>query len=173
MNKQSKEAVVAEFSGKLAEVKAAFLADYRGLTVEQANDLRRKLRAAGVEYRVVKNTLLRRAAKDTPAACLDDYLVGPTAIALAADDPVAPAKALVEFAKDSKVFELKAGMLDGKLLTIDDIRALSDLPSREQLLAKMLGSLNAPATNLVGVFAAVPRSFVQVLAAIKDQKEAA
>lgn len=173
MNKQSKEAVVAEFSGKLAEAKAAFLADYRGLTVEQANDLRRKLRAAGVEYRVVKNTLLRRAAKDTPAACLDDYLVGPTAIALAADDPVAPAKALVEFAKDSKVFELKAGMLDGKLLTIDDIRALSDLPSREQLLAKMLGSLNAPATNLVGVFAAVPRSFVQVLAAIKDQKEAA
>lgn len=173
MNKQSKEAVVAEFSGKLAEAKAAFLADYRGLTVEQANDLRRKLRAAGVEYRVVKNTLLRRAAKDTPAACLDEYLVGPTAIALAADDPVAPAKALVEFAKDSKVFELKAGMLDGKLLTIDDIRALSDLPSREQLLAKMLGSLNAPATNLVGVFAAVPRSFVQVLAAIKDQKEAA
>lgn len=173
MNKQSKEAVVAEFSGKLAEAKAAFLADYRGLTVEQANDLRRKLRAAGVEYRVVKNTLLRRAAKDTPAACLDEYLVGPTAIALAADDPVAPAKALVEFAKDSKVFELKAGMLDGKLLTLDDIRALSDLPSREQLLAKMLGSLNAPATNLVGVFAAVPRSFVQVLAAIKDQKEAA
>lgn len=173
MNKQSKEAVVAEFSGKLAEAKAAFLADYRGLTVEQANDLRRKLRAAGVEYRVVKNTLLRRAAKDTPAACLDDYLVGPTAIALATDDPVAPAKALVEFAKDSKVFELKAGMLDGKLLTLDDIRALSDLPSREQLLAKILGSLNAPATNLVGVFAAVPRSFVQVLAAIKDQKEAA
>lgn len=173
MNKQSKEAVVAEFSGKLAEAKAAFLADYRGLTVEQANDLRGKLRAAGVEYRVVKNTLLRRAAKDTPAACLNDYLIGPTAIALAADDPVAPAKALVEFAKDSKVFELKAGMLDGKLLTIDDIQALSDLPTREQLLSKMLATFNAPATNLVGVFAAVPRSFVQVLAAIKDQKEAA
>jgi len=173
VNKQSKEAVVAEFSGKLTEAKAAFLADYRGLTVEQANDLRRKLRAAGVEYRVVKNTLLRLAAKDTPAACMDDYLVGPTAIALAADDPVAPAKALVEFAKGSKVFELKAGMLDGKLLTVEDIQALSDLPSREQLLAQMLATFNAPATNLVGVFAAVPRSFVQVLAAIKDQKEAA
>jgi large subunit ribosomal protein L10 len=173
VKKQSKEAVVAEFSAKLAEVKAAFLADYRGLNVEQANDLRGKLRAAGVEYRVVKNTLLRLAAKETPAACLDAFMTGPTAIAFANDDPVAPAKALVEFAKNSKVFELKAGMLDGKLLSVDDIKALSDLPSREQLLAKILGSLNAPASNFVGVLAAVPRSLVQVLAAIKDQKEAA
>jgi len=173
VNKQSKEAVVAEFSAKIAESKAAFLADYRGLSVEEATDLRRKLRAVGVEYRVVKNTLLRLAAKGTPAECLDEYLVGPTAIAFAADDPVAPAKALVDFAKASKVFELKAGMLEGKLLTIADITALSDLPSREQLLATILSSMNAPASNFVGVMAAVPRSLVQVLAAIKDQKEAA
>ena len=173
MNKQSKEAVVAEFAVKLAESKAAFLADYRGLNVEQVNDLRRKLRTAGVEYRVVKNTLLRLAAKQTPAECLFDYLVGPTAIAFVTDDPVAPAKALVEFAKANKVFELKAGMLDGKLLSIEDITALSDLPSREQLLSMMLGSLNAPASNFVGVLAAVPRALVQALAAIKDQKEAA
>lgn len=173
MNKQSKEAVVAEFAGKLAEVKAAFLADYRGLNVEQVTDLRVKLRAVGVEYRVVKNTLLRLAARETPAACLDEFLTGPTAIAFAGDDPVAPAKALVQFAKDNKVFELKAGVLDGKLLSVEDITALSDLPSREQLLAKILGSLNAPASNFVGVLAAVPRSLVQVLAAVKDQKEAA
>ena len=173
MNKQSKEAVVAEFSSKLLESKAAFLADYRGLNVEQANELRRKLRDAGVEYRVVKNTLLRLAARETPAECLNEYLNGPTAIAFAADDPVAPAKALVEFAKNNKVFELKAGVLDGKLMTVEDIQALSDLPSREQLLAKILGSLNAPATNFVGVLAAVPRSLVQVLSAIQDQKEAA
>ncbi|MDH4007293.1 MAG: 50S ribosomal protein L10, partial [Desulfuromonadales bacterium] len=89
------------------------------------------------------------------------------------DDQVAPAKALVEFAKKNDVFELKAGMLDGKLIDVSAIKALSDLPSREQLLAKMLGSMSAPATNFVGVLAAVPRSFVQVLAAIKDQKEAA
>ncbi len=173
MNKQSKEVLVAEFTEKLKSAKAAFLADYRGLTVDQANDLRNKLRVAGVEYRVVKNTLLRLAAKDTDCACLDEQLTGPTAIALAIGDPVAPAKALVEFSKLNKTFELKAGMLDGKLLSAVDIKALADLPSREQLLAKMLGSMSAPATNFVGVLAAVPRSLVQVLAAIQDQKEAA
>jgi large subunit ribosomal protein L10 len=173
LNKQSKEALVAELAEKLKGTKAAFLADYRGLDVDQANDLRNKLRVTGVEYRVIKNTLLRLAAKDTGAECLDEYLSGPTAIALAKEDPVAPAKALVEFAKQNDVFELKAGMLDGKLLAIDEIKALAELPSREELLAKMLGSMSAPATNFVGVLAAVPRSFVQVLAAIKDQKDAA
>jgi large subunit ribosomal protein L10 len=173
LNKSSKETLVAELAEKLKGVKAAFLADYRGLDVEQANDLRNKLREAGVDYRVVKNTLLRLAAKDTDAGCLDEFLSGPTAIAMVEEDPVAPAKALVDFAKKNEVFELKAGMLDGKLLDAAAIKALSDLPSREELLGKMLGSMSAPATNFVGVLAAVPRSFVQVLAAIKDQKEAA
>ncbi|MBW2520659.1 MAG: 50S ribosomal protein L10, partial [Deltaproteobacteria bacterium] len=107
------------------------------------------------------------------AECLDEFLVGPTAIAFAKEDPVAPAKALVEFAKSHEAFELKAGVLDGKLLSPADIKALSDLPSREELLAKMLGSMSAPASNFVGVLAAIPRSMVQVLSAIKDQKEAA
>lgn len=173
MNKQSKEALVAEFAEKLKVAKAAFLADYRGLNVEQANALRRKLQSVGVEYRVVKNTLLRLAAKDTAVACLDDYLVGPTAIALVTADPVAPAKALVDFAKLNNVFELKAGMLDGKLLAVGDIKALAELPSREELIAKMLGSMSAPASNFVGVLAAVPRALVCALAAIRDQKEAA
>ena len=96
MDKKSKEALVAEFTEKLKVAKAAFLADYRGLNVDQANALRRKLQGVGVEYRVVKNTLLRLAAKDTGVACLDEYLIGPTAIALVNDDPVAPAKALVK-----------------------------------------------------------------------------
>jgi large subunit ribosomal protein L10 len=156
LNKQSKEALIAEFSVKLKEAKAAFLADYRGLDVDQANDLRNKLRDAGVEYRVVKNTLLRLASKDTESACLDEYLSGPTSIALVKDDPVAPAKALVDFAKKNEAFELKAGMLDGKLLALADI-----------------GSMSAPASNFVGVLAAVPRTFVQALSAIKDQKDAA
>ncbi len=173
MNKESKEQLVAEFAAKLKEAKAAFLADYRGLDVGQANDLRNKLREVGVEYRVVKNTLLRLAAKDTDLACFDEFLNGPTAIALVSDDPVAPAKALVEFAKKNDAFELKAGMLDGKLLAVAEIQALAELPSRDELLAKMLRSMSAPATNFVGVLAAVPRTFVQVLAAIKDQKEAA
>ena len=173
MNKQSKEDLVAEFAEKLKVAKAAFLADYRGLDVDQANDLRNKLREVGVEYRVVKNTLLRLAAKDTGSACFDEFLNGPTAIALVNEEPVGPAKALVEFAKKNDAFELKAGMLDGKLLAVAEIQALAELPSREELLAKMLGSMSAPATNFVGVLAAVPRTFVQVLAAIKDQKEAA
>ena len=173
MNKETKETVVAELAQKLQEVKAAFLADYRGLDVEQANDLRNKLRDVGVDYRVIKNTLLRIASQGTDAACFDEFLTGPTAIALVKDDPVAPAKALVDFAKKYEVFELKAGMLDGKLIDVNAIKALSDLPSREELIAKMLGSMSAPATNFVGVLAAVPRSLVQVLSAIKDQKEAA
>lgn len=168
----SKTQVIEELSAKLATAKAAFLADYRGLTVDEVNELRGKLREAGVEYRVVKNTLLRLATKDTPFTCLDEYLKGPTAIAIAQDDPVAPAKVLADFAKASKVFELKTAVLDGKLLSLAEVSALAELPSRDQLLAKMLGSINAPISNFVGVLAAVPRSLVQVLGAIKDQKEA-
>lgn len=172
MNRQSKEDLVAELAERLKDTRAAFLADYRGLNVAKATELRRKLRAAGVDYRVVKNTLLRLAAQGTQAACLDTHLKGPTAVAMVTGDPVAPAKALVEFAKANQAFELKYGMLDGKLLRPEDIKALADLPSREVLLARLLGSLNAPTTNFVGVLAAVPRSLVQVLSAIKDQKAA-
>jgi len=172
LNRQSKEDLVAELAERLKVTKAAFLADYRGLNVGKATELRRKLRAAGVEYRVVKNTLLRLAARGTPVACLDAELKGPTAVALVTGDPVAPAKALVEFAKANQKFELKAGMLDGKLLRPEDVKALADLPSREVLLARLLGTLNAPTGNFVGVLAAIPRSLVQVLSAIKDQKAA-
>jgi large subunit ribosomal protein L10 len=172
LNKQSKQDLVAELAQQLKGTKAAFLADYRGLNVEKATELRRKLRAAGAEYRVIKNTLLRLAAQGTQAACLDPELKGPTAVTLVTSDPVAPAKALVEFAKANQAFELKAGMLDGKLLSAADVRALAELPSREVLLGRLLGTLNAPTSNFVGVLAAVPRSMVQVLSAIKDQKAA-
>lgn len=173
MNKDNKEQLVSELAERLASAKAAFLADYRGLNVEQVNKLRNELRAAGVEYRVVKNTLLRLASKGTSTECLDPFLAGPTAIAIAGQDPVAPAKILNEFAKANAKFELKGGALEGKALSVEDIKALAELPSREQLLARMLGSISAPATNFVGVLAAIPRSLVQVLAAIQDKKEAA
>jgi large subunit ribosomal protein L10 len=172
LNRTGKEQVVAELAQKLSGAKAAFLADYRGLTVEQVNKLRGELRQADVDYRVVKNTLLKLASKDTPAECLGGLLEGPTAIAIAGADPVAPAKILAEFAKANAKLELKGGALDGKALSVADIKALAELPSREVLLGKMLGSLNAPASNFVGVLAAVPRSLVQVLAAIQDQKAA-
>jgi len=172
LNKTSKEQLVSELAAKLKEAKASFLADYRGLNVDQVNDLRGKLREAGVEYRVVKNTLLKLAAKDTESACLEEHLQGPTAIAIAGDDPVAPAKILSDYAKANDKFEIKVGALNGQLLTLDDIKALADLPSREVLLAKLLGSINAPVSNFVGVLAAVPRSLVQVLSAIQDKKAA-
>jgi len=171
-DQQSKEQLVAELSAKLKGSKAVFLANYRGISVEQANELRTKLRESGVEYRVVKNTLLSLACKGTDFECLQDYLTGPTAMALAVEDPVQPAKVLFEFAKGSKVFELKSGALDGNILTIEDIESLSKLPSREVLLGKMLGSMSAPTTNFVGVLAAVPRSLVQVLGAIQEEKNA-
>ena len=170
MNRSTKEQVVADLSARLAEAKAAFLADFRGLNVEQATALRAKLRESGVDYRVVKNTLLKLASQGTPAECLTGELTGPTAIALALEDPVATAKVLTEFAKANDKFELKAGALDGKLLSDAEIKALAELPSREQLLASMLSSMNAPLSNFVGTLGALPRSLVTVMAAIRDQK---
>lgn len=172
MNRDNKGQLVAELAGRLAKTKAAFLADYRGLTVEQVNTLRNDLRKAGAEYQVVKNTLLRLASAGTSVACIEPMLEGPTAIAIAAGDPVAVAKVLADFAKANAKFELKGGALDGRLLSVNDVKALSDLPSREVLLARLLGSINSPTTNFVGVLAAVPRSFVQVLAAIQEKKAA-
>ncbi len=172
MNRSSKAQLVSELADKLAGAKAAFLADYRGLNVDKLNQLRGELRKAGAEYQVVKNTLLKLAAKDTHTECLNDDMAGPTALTIAGSDPVAPAKVLSEFAKANDKFVLRAGALDGKKLTAAEIQALAELPSREELLAKMLGSLNAPVSNFVGVLAAVPRSLVQVLAAIQDKKAA-
>ncbi|PLX86813.1 MAG: 50S ribosomal protein L10 [Desulfuromonas sp.] len=172
MNRTEKEEIVQELTARLKETQAAFLADYRGINVEQVTEMRRELTQAGVEYRVVKNNLLKLAAKGTPAEPLQDFCSGPTALALSGADPVAPAKILSKYAKDVEPFELKAAVLDGQLLSIADITALADLPSREEMLGKMLGSLNAPVTNFVGTMAAIPRSLVQVLNAIGQSKSA-
>lgn len=172
MNRSQKEQQVAELTQQLNEAPAAFLADYRGINVEQETELRAKLREAGVSYKVVKNNLLKLAARETGTECLEEFLAGPTAIAFAGKDVVAPAKVLSDFAKDVEAFELKAGVMSGKLMSIADITALSDLPSREQLLASALSSMNAPVSNFVGTMAAIPRSLVNVLNAVKDQKAA-
>ena len=172
MNRTEKEIIVQELAEKLNGTQAAFLADYRGINVDQATRLRRELVQAGVEYKVVKNNLLKLAAKGTPAEGLQDFCAGPTALALAGADPVAPAKILSKFAKEIEAFELKAGVLSGKLLTVAEISALADLPSREELIAKALSSMNAPVSNFVGTMAAIPRSLVQVLGAIGENKAA-
>ena len=154
-----------------ARAKSAILADYRGLTVSEMNDVRGKLRAASVELRVTKNTLARLAIKGTPTETLSDSLVGPTAIAFSYADPVAAAKVLVDLAKSHEDLQLKAGVLGGKLLTADDITALSKLPSKDVLLAQLLSVMNGPATGLVNVLIGNHRKLVQVLAAIRDKKE--
>jgi large subunit ribosomal protein L10 len=164
--------MVTEMHERLTRAKAVFLADFRGMTVDKATTLRNELRGASVEYRVFKNSLLDRAAQGTDMECLSPYLTGPTAIAISYDDPVSAAKVLSKFAKDPQgKFVLKVGVLSGKLLDIKQIQALAELPSREVLLAKMLGSMQAPATNFVGVLAALPGSLVRVLDAIRAQKE--
>ena len=173
MNRTVKQEQVELMHEKLKRAKAVFLADFRGMNVEKATTLRNELRAAAVEYKVFKNSLLELASKETDFECLQPHLAGPTAVAISYDDPVSAAKVLSKFAKVPQgAFVLKAGVLSGKLLDVAQIQALADLPSREVLLAKMLGSMQAPATNFVGLLAAIPGSFVRVLDAIRVQKEA-
>jgi len=171
LNKDNKQELVTEMHERLGRAKAVFLADFRGMDVGKATTLRNELRSASVEYKVFKNTLLERASQGTDMECLSPYLTGPTAIAISYDDPVGAAKVLSKFAKDPQgKFVLKVGVLSGKLLDVKQIQALAELPSREVLLAKMLGSMQAPATNFVGVLAALPGSLVRALDAIRAQK---
>jgi large subunit ribosomal protein L10 len=172
LNKENKQTLVAEMHDKLLRAQAIFAADFRGMSVGQATTLRNELRKANVEYKVVKNTLLEIASKGTDKEGLNPFYKGPTAIALSYDDPVAAAKVLSKFNKDATVpFKLKGGVLTGKTMNVSDIQALADLPSREVLLARMLGSMMAPASNFVRVLAAVPGGFVRALDAIRVQKE--
>ena len=173
MKIENKKKIVEDLKGKFATTKVVIVTDYKGLNVAQMTELRRKLSDADVEYQVVKNTLLTRASKDTDAELLKDVFKGPSGIALSFDDPVAPAKVLTQFAKDNQKLEIKAGVMNGKLMDLDAITALSKLPSREELLAQVLSAMNAVPTGLVRALADVPTRMVNVLNAIKDQKEAA
>jgi large subunit ribosomal protein L10 len=174
VNKADKATAVAELKENFVKAKAAFFADYKGLTVEQVNDLRKRLRAHNVQVKVVKNNLARLAVReaklgDEPEKLLDT-VAGPTMVAFAYGDAAAAAKVIQKFVESNEAFNLKDSLLSTQRLSTKQVEELSKLPSREVLLAKMLGSLNAPAQNFVGVLAAVPRSFVQVLAAIGQKK---
>ncbi|MGA7829137.1 MAG: 50S ribosomal protein L10 [Geobacteraceae bacterium] len=172
MNRENKQQIITEFHEKLKNAKAVFLADFRGMNVTQATKLRDDLRNASVEYKVVKNTLLELASKGTDKETLISHYAGPTAIALSYDDPVEAAKVLTRCAKEQQAtFKLKAAVLSGKPISVSEIQALAELPSREVLIAKMLGTMNAPITNFVGTLAAVPGSFVRALDAIRAKKE--
>ncbi len=170
---EEKKKIVEDLKEKFATTKVVIVTDYKGLNVSQMTELRRNLSKANVEFQVVKNTLLTRASKDTDAELLADVFKGPSGIALSFDDPVAPAKVLTQFAKDNQKLEIKAGVMNGKMMDLDAIMALSKLPSREELLAQVLATMNAVPTGLVRALADVPRRMVNALNAIKDQKEAA
>jgi large subunit ribosomal protein L10 len=170
---EEKQQIAEDLRDRLSRSAIIVLTDYKGLDVAAMNDLRRKLRAEEIEYQVVKNTLLIRAAEDNDFALIKDHFKGPSAIALGYEDPVAPAKVLSEFAKENKNLEIKAGVMNGQVLDANAIKELAKLPSREVLLGQLLSALNAIPTSFVRTIAEVPRSFVSVLAAIRDQKEAA
>lgn len=168
-----KKALVEDLHVRLEKASIIILTDYKGLKVENINELRRKLKEVGAEYQVVKNTVLRRASENTDAAVASDYYKGPTAVVVGYDDPVAPAKVLSEFTKDNDKMEIKIGALNGSLLTVERIAALAKLPSREVMLSQLLSVMVAVPTSLVRVLNAVPGKLVNVLNAIKEKKEAA
>lgn len=174
----AKQAVVAQLKEQLESAKGVVLTSYKGLTVAQDTELRRELREAGVSYHVVKNTMLCIAAKEAGIEGIEEHLDGTTAFAFSTEDAVAPAKVICGFIKknkleDAEVLTVKVGMVEGKVIGVDEVKALAALPSREELIAKLLGSMNAPISNTVNVLQGVIRNAVYVLDAIRSQKESA
>jgi large subunit ribosomal protein L10 len=172
LNLQEKQAVVAEVAKQVAGAQAIVMAENRGMPVAAMTQLRAKARASGVYFRVVKNTLVRRAVVDTPFATLADKMVGPLAYGIGVD-PVAVAKVLNDFAKGNEKFVIAGGAMPGHVMSAKDISALASLPSRDELIAKLLGTMQAPMVKLVRTMNEVPSKFVRTLAAVRDAKQAA
>ena len=170
MPTEEKRESVANLSRKMSEARSIFLADFTGVDVESVTRLRRSLRGASVEYEVVKNRLAKLAVEDAGLAGLTDYLRGPTAMAFALDDPVAPAKILQQFIDDGGKLAIKSGYMDGQVLTADRVVELSKLPSREELLGRMVSSVQSPIYGLGSTLTGLLRSVVGVLSAIEEQK---
>jgi large subunit ribosomal protein L10 len=172
LNLEQKQAVVAEVAAQLANAQAVIVAEYRGLDVARVTQLRAKARKSGVYLRVLKNTLARRAVKGTPFESLSDQMVGPLMYGIS-PDPVAGAKVIADFAKENELFVIKGGAMPNTRMSDKDVKALAMLPSREELLAKLMGTMQAPVAKLVRTLNEVPGKFVRTLAAYRDQKEKA
>jgi large subunit ribosomal protein L10 len=172
LNLDSKKEVVAEISARLAKAQAVVLAEYRGLPVEAITVLRARARKNGVYLRVLKNTLARRAVQGTPFEKLSDQMVGPLAYGIS-DDPVAAAKVLHEYSKTNDKLVIKGGAMPGHVMNAKEVGQLATMPSREELLAKLLGTMQAPIAKFVQTLNEVPGKFVRTLAAVRDQKEKA
>ncbi len=171
LNLEQKKAVVVEVSEQVSTAQAIIVAEYRGLQVGEMTELRAQARKSGVYLRVLKNTLVRRAVEGTPFSGLANEMVGPLVFGISSD-PVSAAKVLSEFAKANDKFIIKAGAMPNQVMDAKGIQALATLPSREELLAKLLGTMQAPVAKFVRTLNEVPTKFVRGLAAVRDQKAA-
>jgi large subunit ribosomal protein L10 len=171
LTRADKEKLIAEYQEGLATAPHAFLLGFKGITVPQATELRNRVRATGGEYLVVKNNLARRAIDTTALAALEEHFAGPTAVVYSAKDPVALAKALTDYAKDVPAIELKAGMVERRAVAAGQIKEIAQLPSREQLIAKLVYLLQSPIARFARVLAALPQSLVVVLDQVRKQKQ--
>jgi large subunit ribosomal protein L10 len=171
LKRSEKEKAVEALHGKFSSARAVLLTDYRGLDMPAMNELRSQLREVSVEYRVVKNTLMTRAAVGTDMTLLKEHFFGPCAVALSYEDPVAPAKVLMKFSEANSALEIKAGVVEGRFVDLSGIKRLSKLPSHEVLLTQLLMLMNTPVTQLVMVLNGVLAKFMGVLEAIKREKE--
>jgi large subunit ribosomal protein L10 len=171
LNRQEKAEVIAEVSAEVANASAIIVAEYRGLTVDKVTVLRKQAREAGVYLRVLKNTLARRCVQGTPFEGLSSQMVGPLIYGIG-PDPVAVAKVLSNFAKDNDKLLVKGGAMANFVMDVNGVKALATMPSREELLAKLLGTMQAPIAQFVRTLNEVPTKFVRGLAAVRDQKQA-
>ena len=170
--KAFKSEKIDAIKANIDKAQVAIITEYKGLSVEEITKLRREVQKAGGEYMVTKNTLAKIAVKGTSYELLTDKLNGPIALAFGFEDPVGPAKALSKFIKDTKKCEILGAVLDGKLLTEAETKALANLPSKTELYAKLLGSINSPASGIVGSINAVMSQLTRTMAAVRDQKAA-
>ncbi len=170
LNLEQKQAVVAEVSAQLAKAQAVILAEYRSLPVSEMTALRKKARNAGVYLRVLKNTLVRRAVAETPFKGLVEKMVGPLAYGISSD-PVVVAKVLQEFAKDHEKFVIRAGAMPNVMMTAKEVAELARMPGRQELLAMLLGIMQAPIAKFVRTLNEVPGKFVRTVAAVRDERE--
>ena len=173
MKLDKKKEIVKDLREKFERSKVVIVTDYKGLDVLTINDLRRKLGEFEIEYRVAKNSLLIRASEETDVALIKDCFKGPSAVAFGYDDPAIPAKILTKFSKEYNKLEIKAGIMESKVLDLTAIKAISMLPSRDVLLGQLLSVINGVPTSFVRVLNAIPVQLLNVLQAVKEQKEAA
>jgi large subunit ribosomal protein L10 len=170
LNLEDKKALVAEVSAKVAQAQTIVLAEYRSLGVGEITQLRAKARGAGIYFRVLKNTLARRAVADTPFAGLAQHMTGPLVYGIS-PDPVAAAKVLNEFAKGNDKLVIRAGGMPNQVMSAKEVATLANLPSRNELIARLMGTMQAPIAKFAQTLNEVPGKFVRTLAAVKDQKE--